>query len=248
MRASFYTAAVGAGGQQAKMDVVSNNMANVNTTAYKAKNAVFSDLVYTAMEGDGGVRGQRGHSVRLQKTESSFRAQGGLAQTGRDEDFAIGGDGFFALQDPETEEVFYTRDGRFDMSNLDDTFYLTDSFGRQVLDRDGNPIDLFNEDEEQTDIRDRIGIYQIPIEDGLISDGLNAYRAGDKNGEIYVQDEADGEGKPSVLYQGMIESSNVQLPKEMSQVIETQKAYQMALKMVQTADELEQVENELRRS
>lgn len=230
------------------MDVVSNNMANANTTAFKAKNAVFSDLVYTAMEEDGIARGQKGHSIRLQDTESTFRIQGGLSQTGRNEDFAIGGDGFFALQNPDTEEVFYTRDGRFDMSNLDGTFYLTDSYGRQVLDRDGNPIDLFTDDEEQPDLRDRIGIYKIPIEDGLISDGLNAYSTGEKNGEVFVQDEADEEGKPSVLYQGMLESSNVQLPKEMSDVIETQRAYQMTLKMIQTADELEQVENELRRS
>lgn len=247
MRSSFYIAAAGAEGHQAKMGVIANNMANSNTHGYKSKNAVFSDLVYTAMEADGVERGQKGHSIRLQKTESTLRQSGGLSQTGREHDFGIEGDGFFALLNPSTEEILYTRDGRFDMSNLDGVFYLTDPYGRQVLDQDGSPIELLAEGAAQKDLRASIGIYKIPIGDGLVSDGLNAYRATEKNGEIVVQEGASEDGRLSTVHQGVLELSNVQLPKEMAQIIETQRAFQMALKMVQTADELEQLENELRR-
>lgn len=246
MKTAFHTAAVGAGSHQAKMSVLANNMANVSTTGYKSKNATFADLMYTDMEADPG-RGRKGHSVRLDKTDSMIRQEGALEQTGGIYDFAIQGDGFFALLNPNTDQVVYTRSGRFDLSNQDGVFYLTDPLGRQVLDKDESPIEFFQDEEEDSmALTDRIGIYKVPIVDGMYSDGMSAYGVTEKNGEIYAQDGSE-EGAVSILRQGMLESSNVDLTKEMAQIIETQRAYQMALKMVQTSDELEQLENELRR-
>lgn len=246
MKTAFYTAAVGAGSQQAKMNVLANNMANAETIGYKSKNAVFADLMYTNMEAEAD-RGRVGHSVRLDKTESTIRQEGALEQTGGSYDFAIDGDGFFALLNPDTDQVSYTRSGRFQLSNEDGVFYLTDPLGRQVLDKDESPIEFFQDDDEDTgNLSDRIGIYKVPIVDGMISSGMGAFEVTDKNGEVSVQDESD-DGKISTLRQGMLETSNVDMNKEMSEIVETQRAYQMALKMVQTSDELEQLENELRR-
>lgn len=252
MKISFYTAAVGAKSGEAKLGVIANNMANLNTDGYKSKNASFADLIYTDMEEGGSGRGRLGHSSKLDRTESTFRKPGALSTTGRDYDFAIEGDGFFALYNPDTEQVAYTRNGRFDMTNQDGTFYLTDVLGRQVLDKDGSPIELFQAEdgerpEEEEALRDRVGIYKIPVVDGMENQGMSAYVATEKNGEIYAQDELEAEAGVSVIHEGMLESSNVELPDEMSKLIETQRAFQMALKMIETTDELEQTENELRR-
>lgn len=252
MKTSFYTAAAGAGTLQSKLGVIANNMANVNTDGYKSMNANFSDLLYTDMEAGGSGRGRKGHSVKIESTQSTFRQPGSLSTTGKDYDFAIEGDGFFAVYNPDTEQVAYTRNGRFDMSNEDGTFYLTDTLGRQVLDKDGSPIELFQADDEerpqeQEALRDRIGIYKIPIVNGMVNQGMGSYLATEQNGEIYAQDDLEDEAAISVIHEGMLESSNVELPTEMSQLIEAQRAYQMALKMVETSDELEQTENELRR-
>lgn len=246
MKTAFYTAAVGADSQQAKMGVLANNMANAETNGYKSKNAVFADLMYTNMEADG--RGRKGHSVRLAGTESTMRQEGALEQTGGSYDFAIDGDGFFAVLNPDTDQVSYTRNGRFQLSNEDGVFYLTDSLGRQVLDKDESPIEFFQDGDEGGDVNllNRIGIYKVPIVDGMTASGMGAYEVTDKNGDVAVQDASDG-GKSSTLRQGMLESSNVDMTKELSEIMEAQRAYQMALKMIQTSDELEQLENELRR-
>lgn len=239
-----------------RISVVANNMANVNTNGYKTKNSTFSDLVYTALEGAEGGTIKKGHGIRMEKTESLTRQQGGLSQTGRDYDFAISGSGYFALLNPNTDEVLYTRDGRFEAVNQDGEFYLCDSLGRQVLDKNEEPILLMTdtgdgensgEDDEKTQLADRIGIFKIPIQDGLEAAGLNAFTVTDKSGYIYSQTDVSEEEPIGEIIQGSLELSNVELARELANLIESQKAYQLALKMVQTSDEIEQLECELRR-
>ena len=122
--------------------------------------------------------------------------------------------------------------------------------GRQVLNADGEPVLLSvnGEDEgEEIDVAGIIGIFKIPIQDGLDVLGYNVYGVSDKNGEVYSQADLNNEEPRGKLLQGMLEMSNVELAKELSQLIESQKAYQLSLKMIQTSDEIEQLECELRR-
>ena len=251
MRSSFYTAAAGAAGNLLRISVISNNMANVNTAGYKSKNSVFSDLIYTALAAQN-ENIEKGHGIRMDKTDSLTYQPGALNQTGRDYDFAIEGPGFFGLLDPDTDNTIYTRDGSFEPVNIDGEFYLCDSMGRQVLDADGEPVLLSVNGEdgnegEGIDVAGSIGIFNIPIQDGLDVLGYNVYAVSDKNGEVYSQANMDNEEPRGKLLQGMLEMSNVELAKELSQLIESQKAYQLSLKMLQTSDEIEQLECELRR-
>ena len=142
----FYSAAVGAQQQMRSMDVHANNIANVNTYGYKAQTPAFQALMYGMLDGADGSQLPKGSGSRLALTGSDFSA-GPLEQTGRQLDYAIVGDGFFALYDPASGEVSFTRDGSFTLSPLqveqqsDDgeesvvetRYYLSDGDGRQVL-------------------------------------------------------------------------------------------------------------------
>ena len=103
------------------------------------------------------------------------------------------------------------------------------------------------EDDEKTQLADRIGIFKIPVQDGLEAAGLNAFTVTDKSGYIYSQTDVSEEEPIGEIIQGALETSNVELARELANLIESQKAYQLALKMVQTSDEIEQLECELRR-
>lgn len=240
MNTAFYTATSGALAQQNKMNVISNNMANVNTTAFKRKSPVFADLLYTNYVSGGEGPLQSGTGLRLDKTNDNFAENGALLPSGGELDFAINGDGFFALSNLDGEEILYTRDGRFAISFFEDEAYLTNSSGMVVLNSEGEPIEMTdlttNAKTEELDI----GVYSIPVKDGLISAGYGNYRLTEKNGEPEVME------APEVI-RGYLESSNADLATELTQVIEAQRAYSFSLKMVQTADELEQEINSLRR-
>ena len=109
MNASFYTAARGAMTQQDRMNVISNNLANVNTIGFKAKNAVFSDLMHCVMHGQENVT--HGTGVKLERTTTDFTSGGMTAAAEGGYNYYIDGDGFFMLKDQITGEISYTRAG-----------------------------------------------------------------------------------------------------------------------------------------
>ena len=90
MNMSFYTAALGAAGQQEKMNVIANNIANVNTDGFRSKNAVFSDLMYYNMRDEQGAdtRVKAGSGIALGRTDTDF-SESSMAPTGGNTDFAI---------------------------------------------------------------------------------------------------------------------------------------------------------------
>lgn len=237
MNMSFYTAALGAAGPQEKMNVIANNIANVNTDGFRSKNAVFSDLMYYNMRDEQGAdtRVKAGSGIALGRTDTDF-SESSMAPTGGNTDFAISGRGFFMLQDPNTQAVSYSRNGKFNMSLRADGFYLVNDNGKLVLDENRNPIRL---DEEGIVGGARPGIYTFPVQQGMLNTGNNELTATEKNGEPVLSADAE-------LRQGYLEQSNVNLADEMSKTIECSRAYSYVLKMIQTSDEIEQVINSLR--
>ena len=241
----FYSAAVGAQQQMRSMDVHANNIANVNTYGYKAQTPAFQTLMYGMLGGADGSQLPRGSGSRLALTGSNFSA-GPLEQTGRQLDYAIVGDGFFALYDPASGEVSFTRDGSFTLSPLqveqqsDDgeepvvetQYYLSDGDGRQVLGQDGYPITVTD---PAADLP--VGVFNIQYQDGLERAGSERFLMNDKNGAVWVSG--------AKLQRGYLESSNADLATELTGVIEAQRSYSYALKMVATADEVETTVNGL---
>ena len=110
MNMSFYNAAVGAQQQQLRMNVQSNNIANVNTQGYRAERAAFGELMNRNVVGIDDARLPKGTGARMIHAPVDFTSRG-FMDTGKTFDFAINGDGFFALFDPETQEISFTRDG-----------------------------------------------------------------------------------------------------------------------------------------
>ena len=240
MNQSFYTAALGAQQQMLRLNVQGNNIANVNTYGYKGEKPSFQRLMY------GMIRGQeaqipRGTGGKVSGTVTDL-SDGIMMETGREQDYAIAGDGYFALYEPSTGEISYTRDGSFTLSMyqepdedgvLQKVYYLSDGEGRQVLDTMGYPIVVTDPSARQP-----VGTFVFIYEDGLRHAGGGRFTAEGKSQEGWV-------GNAKVV-QGFLEGSNVDLATEISKVIEAQRSYSYALRMVQTSDELETTVNNLK--
>ena len=246
MNQSFYTGALGAHQQQKSINVSANNIANVNTYGFKSDRSVFSGLIYQNIKGQEREEVQVGTGTCLLSTDTNF-AQGTPMQTGRSQDYMIDGDGFFALVDLGSGEISFTRNGAFTVSSLqqrtgfvdedgqpvlETVYYLSDGSGRFVMGQDGNMIEV-----DDPTAAYPIGIFDYAHYDGMEHTDGTRFLAQDKNGGLFV-----AEGK---LVQGMLENSNVDLAQEMTRLIEIQRAYSMALKMMTTSDEVESTINGL---
>lgn len=236
MDSSFYTAAQGARVRQKQMDIISNNIANINTAGYREKDPVFRDCMYYQMRYTDNKEQNipAGIGNVVQRTFDS-QEQGNMYETTSKIDFAIMGSGFFSIQDPKTKEITYTRQGNFQITEREDGFYLVTSVGKLVLNEQGKPIKM--NDKEELD--SRVGVVDFPITTGLMSIGDCEWKASESNGQPYVV-------KNAKVLENHLEMSNVNLAREMTKVIESSRAYAYNLKMVHTADEVEQSINSLR--
>lgn len=235
MYTSFYTAARGAMEQQKRMDVVANNLANTNNYGYKTKNAVFSDLMYYNMHNIYGEDTPKkpGVGIVLDRTNTDFSAAGFLTTNG-EYDYAIVGEGFFMMQDPTDGEITYTRNGHFSLSQRGNQFYLANDNGNLILDKNRNPITV-----TEGELSSTIGVYGFQVLDGMLSEGDNEFTPVEKNGEPFLIPDAE-------VKEHALEASGVSVADEMTRMIETQRAYSYALKMVQTSDEIVNTINSLR--
>lgn len=236
MNQSFYTAALGVGSEQYKLDILANNTANINTWGYKTKVPIFSELMYYEMKGKAQENNEllTGTGMRIQKADTDF-SQMSLAESEGEYHYAIEGDGMFMLRDPSTNAITYTRDGSFSLSLRGNDFYLISSTGKLVLDRNANPIQV-NENSPDTL---PIAIVDFVNKNGMLSVGDNEFTPVAKNGNPFLAQNAK-------LRKGMLEMSNVDLADQMTKIIEAQRAYSYALRMVQTSDEIESTINNLR--
>ena len=269
MNQSFFIGAVGAHQQLKRLTVHGNNIANLNTYGYKAEKARFASLMYDDVkavgeagggEGGGAAGGDfemlpSGVGAALWTTDTNFNSAA-VEETGRDQDYAIVGPGFFAIADLTTGAITLTRNGAFVISELmrpsgevdedgntlldengqpltERIYYLSDNEGRFVLSTTGGMIEVEDEHMEQP-----VGVFDYINYDGMEHVNDTRFRAIDKNGGIRM-----GEG---TVMRKHLELSNADLAEEMTKVIESQRAYGMALKMVQVSDEIETTINGLR--
>jgi len=266
MRA-LWTAASGMRAQQLNMDTISNNLANVNTTGFKKQKTEFKDLLYTSMKSVSNdpelgepVNLQIGHGVRPVATSRLF-TNGNLEKTENPTDVALEGPGFFVVENPTgNPEQLFTRDGNFKFSVDGDVMTLVTSQGYTVLSADDDVIEVestmrnFSISEEgmvtaQDEAGEIVELGQIQIvqfinPEGLQAMGNNFFSQTANSGEPVIEED---ESKDTKLYQGFLETSNVQLVDEMVRMIMAQRAYEINSKSIQTADDMMQTVNSLKR-
>jgi flagellar basal-body rod protein FlgG len=244
MNQSFYIGAVGAQQQLYRLNVHGDNIANVNTYGYKTQRSDFTALMYDGLRAVDSDTLRSGVGTKMLMTATDFK-QGGVIDTGYAQDYMIEGDGFFAVADLATGEVSFTRNGAFSPAEYQRTtnrngqtvtetvYCLSDGQGRFVLSENGGLIEMTDFDAAQP-----VGIFDYTAYDGMTRIDGTRFVPVDKDGGLRY-----GSG---TLVQGKLEMSNADLAEDMTKVIESQRAYGAALKMVQTSDEIESTINNLR--
>jgi flagellar basal-body rod protein FlgG len=263
---SLYTAATGMDAMQTKLDVIANNLANVNTTAFKRDRANFEDLLYRNEVFPGildqnqnptptGV--QVGLGTRVQSTQSDFR-QGTLEQTGRELDIAIEGKGFFQVADPTSQTTLYTRAGDLDINAngqlvigsartgrlLEPPIQIPQDATDVVINSDGQVmVRRVGETELQQQGQLQLATFVNP--DGLLKLGENLYAQTDASSTALPAN--PGQEGVGIIRQATLESSNVEPVKELIDLITTQRGFELNSQAIQAGDQIMQQINNLRR-
>ena len=241
----LYTSSTGMINEQRRVDVLANNLANSSTTGFKAEGSTseaFKDvLAYKIKDNSEAVRARRlgpmSPGVKIGETYTDW-SEGAFHTTDKDYDMCISGHGFFAIEFAKTngeKETMYTRDGNF-VVNKDNQ--LVNKNGDYVLDVNGNHITVDPLTEMLMDVNGVMyqngeEVAQIQIAD------FEDYNYLSKYGETYYRT-VDGAQKVEAnasVYNGMLESSNVQVAKEMVNLISYQRAYEANQKMIRAHDE-----------
>lgn len=259
MRA-LWTAATGMHAQQVTLDVISNNLANVQTAGFKRSRVDFQDLVYEILQAPGATSAQGqevpsgfqvGHGSRAVATQRLF-IKGDLQQTGNSLDLAIEGDGFFQVQLP-SGDIGYTRAGAF-KKNSQGQMVTSDGFAVQpqitipqsatsvTIGVDGT-VSVMQAGQAQPQTVGTIELVRFINPAGLESQGRN----------LFLPTQASGDATPGTpgrdgigtLLQGFVEGSNVNVVEEMVGMIVTQRAYEINSRAIRTADEMMQTANNL---
>lgn len=279
MMRSLWTAASGMRAQQTNVDTIANNVANVNTYGYKTQQASFKSLLYQNLQSTSTnnagenkpVAAEVGLGSRVAAITADFR-QGNLTADSNPYSVAIEGDGFFQVRNPQGE-LFYTRDGSFNISPVDDGNLLCTSDGYPVLDQNGNEIiipsrfvaaniqisedgtigfpnangnfePLTEVDAQGRSYEVRLALYQFNNPAGLSKQGGNNYAVTVASGDAVAEGTANT--KASKTHQRYLEGSNVDVANEMVNLIVAQRAYEMNSKAIQATDDMMQQANNLR--
>ena len=239
MTTQFNIGASGLTAYQEKLDVAANNIANIDTNAYKPQGTSFSDLMYTKMYANTSNSLLSGNGVKTTVTGVDT-TQGGMTPTESKNDLAIQGDGWFAVETQNGN--LYTRDGSFTVSVLEDKAYLVNRAGNFVLDAKGKKISapIVNGSAEST-LTDNVGVYTFADSEALTPVSNNCFQANNLSGNATAL--ADSKGK---ILSGYLEQSGVSMPDEMVNLITAQRAYQISARVIQSADEISQTVNSLR--
>ncbi len=260
---ALYSAASGMTAQQMNVDNIAHNLANANTSGFKARRAQFQDLIYQTVVQPGSASGQQttvptglqvGLGTRTSSNEILF-TQGSFAQTDNPLDLVIQGKGFFQIR-RASGELAYTRSGAFHL----------DKDGNMVT-QDGNPLEpqitipsaalqisigadgtvsytLPNQTAAQQAGQIQLATFLNPA--GLNSIGGNLYMPTDASGDATVGTPGGQEGLGSIM-QGYTEQSNVSVVEEFINLIVAQRGYEANSKVVKAADDMYQQVNNLTR-
>jgi len=271
MLRSLWTAASGMNAQQTNVDTIANNLANINTTGYKAESAEFKSLLYQNLQSkttsangaNKPVSAQVGLGVRTASISSNF-TQGSFLQSDSNFSFAINGKGFFAVSGVDGQ-VGYTRNGSFNISQGTDGLTLCTSEGYPVLDSTGSPI-VFDAAMKSSNITVNsdgqfcypdasnnpapigisIGVFQFANPTGLDKEAASLFTETGASGVAINEADEAGINK-STIKQGYLEGSNVQVATEMVNLITAQRAYELNSKAINASDEMLQQANSLKR-
>jgi flagellar basal-body rod protein FlgG len=245
-------------GMQANVDVISNNLANVNTHGYKKQRADFEDLIYQTIRVAGTpatedtvvpVGVQQGHGVKLADTQRVF-TQGSLQATEVGTDMAIAGEGFFRIQMYDGSWAYsrngnfkVDRDGRMVTSNgywLLPDVVMPEGFLPETINisQDGRvsvKVPSINPNDDPVDVG-QIELYRFPNPVGLSTVGENLYKVTQASGDpIPGRPGYDGMGTIAHKY---LEMSNVAIVQEMVNLIVAQRAYEFNSRTIQTSDNM----------
>lgn len=250
---ALWIAKTGLDAQQMQLDTISNNLANVSTNGFKRSQAVFEDLLYQNLRQAGGQETQQnqlptglqvGTGVRTVATARLF-TQGNLEQTGNTFDMAIEGNGFFSLEMPDGSTA-YTRDGAF---RIDPTGQLVTSGGIPmsppvVIPPDAESVTIgadgtvsVTQPGQSTSIQ--VGQVQLATfvnPAGLDPKGQNLFQETDASGAPMIG--TPGSNGAGLIHQGWVETSNVNVVEELVAMIQTQRAYEINSKAIQTSDQM----------
>jgi flagellar basal-body rod protein FlgG len=242
--------------QELNVQVISNNIANINTTSYKKQTAAFQDLIYEHVRRVGAQASDQGTILPVGidlgggvKTVGTPRTmtQGTLSMTGNDLDVAVTGEGFFKIQMPDGSYQ-YTRDGTFQMDNqgrivtaqgnpVQPTITIPNNASGLTVNAQGQ-VSVTLPGSTTSQIIGQIGLTRFINKGGLNPVGSNQYTDTPSSGP--PQDgTANAEGYGSIT-QGSLEQSNVDVVSEMSNLITAQRAYEMNSKVISAADQMMQ--------
>ncbi len=268
---SLWSAASGMIAQQTNVDTIANNLSNVNTTGYKTEVAEFKSLLYQNLQSKTTtsnavvkpISAQVGLGVRNSSISSVFR-QGSMLASESNTAFAMDGKGFFAVKGGDGN-TYYTRNGNFQWSLSGAGTALTTSEGYPVMDSTGKPIVLNSSyvtskvtissdgslmypdaTNNAQPIGIKIGAFQFQNPAGLSKKGSSMYEVTPASGAA-INEATAANVEKSVIAQGYLEGSNVQVVDEMVNMIVAQRAYEMNSKAIQASDEMMSQANQLRR-
>jgi flagellar basal-body rod protein FlgG len=250
---SLWIAKTGMEAQQTQLDNISHNLANVATNGYKRSHAVFEDLIYQNLRQSGANSTEQttlptglqvGLGVRPVATARIY-TQGNLQQTSNNLDLAIKGDGFFQIQQPDGTTA-YTRDGSF---QLNANGQMVTSNGYTLLPgitipNNAQSLTIGNDGTVSVTLPGQVApqtVGQIQVANFVNPAGLDP-----KGQNLFTETASSGTpnaGAPAsnglgALQQGFVETSNVNVVEELVQMIQTQRAYELNSKAVQTSDQM----------
>ena len=246
----MWVAKTGLDAQQTRMNVISNNLANVNTAGFKRDRAVFEDMLYQNIKQAGGQTDANsqaptglmlGTGVRVVATEK-IHAQGNMMTTQNPLDLAIAGGGFFQIAQPDGT-IAYTRDGGFKLSNtgqlvtssgalLQPAITVPQNAAALSVGRDGTvSVELTGGGNQ---VIGQIQVARFINPSGLQSLGQNLMKETPASGPAQVL--VPGQGGAGSVIQGSLEASNVNVVEEMVNMIETQRAYEINSKAISAVD------------
>ncbi|MEC4685251.1 MAG: flagellar basal-body rod protein FlgG [Nitrospirota bacterium] len=259
---SLFIAATGMEAQKLNIDVIANNLANVNTPGYKRSRADFQELMYEEIKTPGAASAdgtqlpsgiQIGLGVRPVAVQKLFE-QGDFTPTGNPLDMVVEGDGFFQIVKPDGE-IAYTRAGAFKLDSegrivtsegypMEPEITIPSDTTQITINSDGSINATQPGSSAPTEVG-QLEIAKFSNPGGLKSIGKNLFEETASSG-VPTTGVAGTEGL-GTIQQGFIELSNVNIVDEMVQMIVSQRAYEINSKVVQAADDMMQIANNLRR-